>query len=308
MNFYFKDHNQDQIYLEVINNYNLAYWIAADIDLYVDSTNDISAYDYNRLIQQFNYATELFNNTDITLTNLKKDHKKSAEALRDFVDGCIQGFHFFKSSKKIDSESKEIELIGLLERENKFHIDYLRNMNPSHAEYLTIKSFSYINEIAADLLLVDPSLGTNTNKDRSNNIVAAFSKAKNVINYALKNVNCFDGIIDEFEIINSMRPDNLSHNDFLSLCDKNIEYMKLWREFYAVYEQFYQETLIEKSNIEEADLELVNHETQKYQAQINIFAIDIIQSTLSFMGHDSPSFEIYSKRLLKNPLDFIKTA
>ena len=84
--------------------------------------------------------------------------------------------------------------------------------------------------------------------------------------------------------------------------------MKLWREFYAVYEQFYQETLIEKSNIEEADLELVNHETQKYQAQINIFAIDIIQSTLSFMGHDSPSFEIYSKRLLKNPLDFIKTA
>ena len=79
-----------------------------------------------------------------------------------------------------------------MERENKFHIDYLRNMNPSHAEYLTIKSFSYINEIAADLLLVDPSLGTNTNKDRSIKIVAAFSKAKNIINYALKNVNCFD--------------------------------------------------------------------------------------------------------------------
>lgn len=308
MNFYFKDHNQDQIFLEVINNYNLAYWIAADIDLYLDSTNDISAYDYNRLIQQFNYATELFNNTDITLTNLKKDHKKSAEALRDFVDGCIQGFHFFKSSKKIDSESKEIELIGLLERENKFHIDYLRNMNPSHAEYLTIKSFSYINEIAADLLLVDPSLGTNTNKDRSTKIVAAFSKAKNIINYALKNVNCFDGIIDEFEIINKMRPDSLNHDNFLDLCDKNIEYMKLWREFYAVYEQFYQDTLIENTNIEYSDFELVEYETQNYQAQINIFAIDIIQSTLRFMGIDTPTFEIYSKRLLKNPLNFIKTA
>ena len=70
-----------------------------------------------------------------------------------------------------------------------------------------------------------------------------------------------------------MRPDNLTYHDFLSLCDKNIEYMKLWREFYAVYEQFYEETLIEKSNIEEADLELVNHETQNYQAQIKEAAL-----------------------------------
>ena len=84
--------------------------------------------------------------------------------------------------------------------------------------------------------------------------------------------------------------------------------MKLWREFYAVYEQFYQDTLIENTNIEYSDFELVEYETQNYQAQINIFAIDIIQSTLRFMGIDTPTFEIYSKRLLKNPLNFIKTA
>ena len=75
MNFYFKDQNQDQIYLEVINNYNLAYWIAADIDLYVDSTNDISAYDYNRLIQQFNYATELFKEIEDFIGKKKDDYK-----------------------------------------------------------------------------------------------------------------------------------------------------------------------------------------------------------------------------------------
>ena len=37
MNFYFKDLNQDIRYIEVINTYNLAYWIATDASHYVEN-------------------------------------------------------------------------------------------------------------------------------------------------------------------------------------------------------------------------------------------------------------------------------
>ena len=178
-------------------------------------------------------------------------------------------------------------------------------MNSNHAEYLTMKSHSHINKIAEDLMLLDLDLNTKKNVDRSHSIVAGFGLAKKTINYALKNEYCFDGIIDEFKIINSMRPDSLTDTDFLDFCDKNINYMKLWREFYSINEQFYQEALIENSNLEESEYDLVQYETQNYQAQINIIGIDIVQSALRFMNVDVPSIEIYSKRLLKNPLSYM---
>ena len=59
------------------------------------------------------------------------------------------------------------------------------------------------------------------------------------------------------------------------------------------------------SNLEESDYDLVQYETQNYQAQINIIGIDIVQSALRFMNVDVPSIEIYSKRLLKNPLSYM---
>ena len=60
MNFYFKDLNQDIRYIEVINTYNLAYWIATDASHYVENKSDISAFDLNKLINQFKLAIDKY--------------------------------------------------------------------------------------------------------------------------------------------------------------------------------------------------------------------------------------------------------
>jgi len=81
-------------------------------------------------------------------------------------------------------------------------------MNPKHAEYLILKSYAQINEIAEDILLIDISTNSLENFERAKKIVTGFGLAKKTINYAIQNPASFDGMIDEFEIINASRTDS----------------------------------------------------------------------------------------------------
>ena len=200
MNFYFKDLNQDIRYIEVINTYNLAYWIATDASHYVENESNISAFDLNKLINQFKLAIDKYEHANNLSLFLKGHHKEAANALRQFVQMCLSDLNFYSEDKKTDSESHEINLLSQLDYEKNFQANYLCYMSPNSYEYLTLKSYSHINQIAEDLLLIDVNTNSNKNLERAKNIVAGFNLAKKTINRAIQNQASFEGMVDEFKI------------------------------------------------------------------------------------------------------------
>ena len=308
MNFYFKDPIQDIRYIEVTNTYNLAYWIATDANHFVENKSNISAFDLNKLINQFKLAIDTFEHANNLSMSLRGDHKIAANALRHFVNMCLDDLNFYSDDKKADSEAYEINLLSQLDHEKEFQANYLHFMNPNHAEYLTLKSYSHMNAIAEDMLLIDLSTNSIENFERAKNIVTGFNSAKTTINYAIQNPASFEGMIDEFEIINTSRSDNLNQQDFTKLCDMHIEYMKLWREYYSINEQTFRDIYIDNLSLEESEYDLIQHEALSYQSKINQYGIEISKLTLEFMNIDVPHIEVFSNKLIDNPLSFMRTS
>ena len=298
MNFYFKDPVQDIRYIEVTNTYNLAYWIATDANHFVENKSNISAFDLNKLINQFKLAVDTFEHANNLSMSLRGDHKIAANALRHFVNMCLDDLNFYSDDKKADSEAYEINLLSQLDHEKEFQANYLHFMNPNHAEYLTLKSYSHMNAIAEDMLLIDLSTNSIENFERAKNIVTGFNSAKTTINYAIQNPASFEGMIDEFEIINTSRSDNLNQQDFTKLCDMHIEYMKLWREYYSINEQTFRDIYIDNLSLEESEYDLIQHEALSYQSKINQYGIEISKLTLEFMNIDVPQIEVFQINLL----------
>ena len=307
MNFYFNDPSQDIRYIEVTNTYNLAYWIATDANHFVENKSNISAFNLNKLINQFKFAIDTFEHANNLSECLRGDHKIAANALRKFVQMCLDDLNFYAEDKKKDSEAYEINLLSQLDNEKEFQANYLHFMNPNDAEYLTLKSYSHMNQIAEDILLIDLSTSSIENFERAKNIVTGFNLAKTTISHAIKNPASFEGIIDEFEIINTFRSDNLNQQDFIKLCDMHIEYMKLWREYYSINEQTFKDIYIDNLSLEESEYDLIQHEALSYQSKINEYGIKISKLTLEFMNLDVPHIEVFSKKLISSPLSFIKT-
>jgi hypothetical protein len=307
MNFYFKDPRQDIRYIEVINTYNLAYWIAVDASHYEENESNITAFDLNKLINQYKLAIDTYEHAKNISSSLKGDHKIAANALKEFVRMCLNEFNFYSEDRAKDSESQEINFVSQINQEKDFQANYLHFMNPNHAEYLILKSYAQINQIAEDILLIDISTNSLENFERAKTIVTGFGLAKKTINYAIQNPTSFDGMIDEFEIINASRTDSLGQKDFLNLCDKNIEYMKLWREYYSINEQIFKDIYIDNLNLEESEYKLIQHEALSYHSKINAYGIEITKLTLEFMNIDVPEIEVFSTKLIGNPLSFMKT-
>lgn len=306
MNFYFKDPIQDIRYIEVTNTYNLAYWIATDANHFVENKSNISAFNLNKLINQFKLAIDTFEHANNLSMCLRGNHKIAANALKQFVHMCLDDLNFYSQDKKTDSEAYEINLLSQLDHEKDFQANYLHFMNPNHAEYLTLKSYSHMNEIAEDMLLIDLSTNSIENFERAKNIVTGFNLAKTTINDAIQNPASFEGMIDEFEIINTYRGDNLNQQDFTKLCDMHIEYMKLWREYYSINEQIFKDIYIDRLDLDKSEYDLIQHEALSYQSMINEYGIEISKLTLKLINIDIPFIEIFSKHLISSPLSFIK--
>ena len=146
------------------------------------------------------------------------------------------------------------------------------------------------------------------NLERAKNIVAGFNLAKKTINRAIQNQESFEGMIDEFKIINTFRAKSLTQQDFLKLCDKHIEYMKLWKEYFSINEQAFRDIYIDGLSLEESEYELIQHEALSYQSKINNYGIEISMLTLELMNIDVPHIEVFSNKLINNPLSFMRTS
>lgn len=305
MNFFNTNAEQDRIYLEASNQYNLAYWIAADIDHFVENKTNITAHEYSRLISQYKLAIRILNEGSVTAKQLINDHNKCAKALKGFVSVCIKEFDFFSKAEIKDSETKEMNMLMLIDKEKDFHEEFRKYLSPNEPEAFVFQSYSYMTAAIENLMFLDINSDPERKSVYADKIVNNFKLAKETIDSALQNEDCLDSLISEFVIISSNKNTILRDQDLLLFCNKNIEYMQLWREFYSLDEQFHRDIFFNIQEVEESEFNLVNHENMKYLAKINSIAIDICKSTLNIMGAEVPYIEIFSDKLITNPISYI---
>ena len=305
MKFFNKNQEQDLIYLEISNKYNLAYWIAADLDHYVEHKSNIRPHEYCKLIMQYKLAMDIFENAGYTSYQLVDDHKRCAEALKGFVGICLKEFNFYSKAENQDSEAEEINFLKIMDDERDFHKDFVEFLSPNEAEGYIIKSYSYMTSASESLMLLDSESNPKRNLRLAESAVSNFRLAKETIDDCLQNEDCLDGIIDEYLIMASKNTVNLKDNTPYEFCKKNVEYMGVWREFYSLNEQLYKDVFIDSLDIDDSDYDLVNHENVQYLAKLNSLAIDICRTSLILMGCELENFEIYSNKLIIDPISHL---
>lgn len=306
MKFYGKDIQQDHLFIKVLNQSNYAYWIASDLDHFVDSKDNISPYEYYKLINQYNLSIDILNRSDTQSNELDGDHKKCAVALSNFIKISLRNFKFFDTKIRSNSELKEILYIETIDQEKDFHEIYLHYLPEISAERAALKSFSYMSETVSDILMLDTEYDIEENNKISKKISKNFKLAKEEVEIALMNPSHFDYIINDLNIINAFSSDKLSKNNFKTLVDKNIYYLSLWKEFYYINEHFYYDLFSNKKDLEVTDFKLFDYESQKYSSEINNIAIDKTSYLLKYMNINIPNIEIFSNRLNKNIMKLLK--
>ena len=305
MKFFNKNKEQDLIYLEISNRYNLAYWIAADLDHYVENKSNISPHEYYKLILQYKLAVDIFEHAEYASYQLLDDHKRCAEALKGFVGICLKEFNFYSKAENQDSEAEGINFLKMMDDERDFHKDFVEFLSPNAAEGYIIKSYSLMTSASESLMLLDLESNPKRNLRLAESAVSNFRLAKETIDECLQNEDCLDGIIDEYLIMVSQNTAYLKDNAHYEFCKKNVEYMGVWREFYSLNEQFYKDVFIEPLDIDDSEYDLVNHENVQYLAKLNSLAIDICKTSLILMGYEVENFEIYSNKLIIDPISHL---
>ena len=305
MIFFNKNPEHDKNFLEIQTKINFCYWIAHDIDHFYQASKDsLNTFEYTKLKNQLNQIFNIFENINISSSDMNKKHKECLYALRDFTDSCLKEFDFVNNPKFQDSESEEINLLNLLYAEKNFHKIYLHHLHPKEMEAYVLRSFSLFSE-GGEMLVNLASELEFQNHDKieklSIDAIKSFRLARFEMERAIKEPNVIEYLLDELEIISDGL---LSEKDSKEFIELNFDYLKLWKEYFLSFERYCMD--IQEEGEDEACYEIFDFESKNCLSYINILAYKINMFYLKKMNVDMPNLEIFSQRIIKSPIDYIQ--
>ena len=306
MIFFNQNPEHDKNFLEIQTKINFCYWIAHDIDHFYQASKDsLNTFEYTKLKNQLNEIFNIFEDINISNSDMNKNHKECLYALRDFTDSCLKEFDFVKNPKLQDSESEEINLLNLLHVENKFHKIYLHYLHPKEMEAYVLKSFSLFSQ-GGEILVNLASELEFQNHDKIDKLsieaIESFRFARFQIENAIKDPNVIEYLLDELQIISNGVISEKDSKDFIEL---NFDYLRLWKEYFLSFERYCIDIQDEEGE-DEACFEVFDFESKNCLSYINILAYKINMFYLKKMNVDMPNLEIFSQRIIKSPIDYIQ--
>ena len=301
MNFYSNNQEQDRLFLEVSTKYNLAYWIAADIEHFVTNFPElISETDIDKIDQQYKTAMQIFNDAKNLSLNLTGKHRDCEHVLQKFIDFTIKDFDQNKPQELNDSESEGIKLLDAINIEEDFRNNFKKFLSGNDMELYVLISYSYFTK--AFLKMVDfSSIEDFDDPNRisltSREIVKNLAMARGILGECLSDEIWVDAVIDEFVI---MGTNSTSAKDMADYCNLNVEYAELWNEFYYVYAEFYKDFIDRNYEFDQLEFDLMSFESTKYLGKINIIAYKICRMILNFMNIEVARVELFTPRTIKS--------
>jgi len=126
MNFFGKDKKQDKLFVEIKNSFELIYWIAADVDHFVESYPEkINKKLLSIIFDNINKFNNFFNETLSKAESLSGIHKDCANLIKDYTKLSLEQFDFTKISNSSLEEKNDIHFLRLINAEAKFRDRYL---------------------------------------------------------------------------------------------------------------------------------------------------------------------------------------
>mgnify|MGYP001441165200 CR=1 FL=1 len=306
MNFYNNNETQDRLFMEIQIKYHLSYWIASDVDHFVENFSDLlSESDFNNLREQYIFALDIFKDANKRAFLLNGRHRSCEHTISKYIKKCLNDFKYPKLIDSIDSESEEIAMLEIISSHNEFSRDYIKYLSGGDMELYVINSYTFFSKAFTKMMCLN-SLLDKKNEDESlkvaHEIVSDLNTAKSILDQCLATKNWVDALIDEILIISSSRP---SKKDVSKFLESNIEFLQLWKELYFIYSEFYSNLIETGFGYDEVEYSIMSFESIKYLGKININAIKNCYIILDMMNINIPQVEIFSIRTIKNPLTYI---
>jgi len=306
MKFFNKNIKHDREFLELQTKLNFSYWIASDIDHFYESNKkNINKYEFMKLTKQYQKSLDMFNSVDIEGSNISTEHKSALYALRAFVKSCIELCDIKDDRSLLDSETFEINILQTIQIEKEFHKIFLSYLHPDEMEAFIIKSYVFFEkgcELLTKLISETELNNQEQIKKLSEKILMNFKNSREVLDQALSNTNTFELMLDELSIITK---GDLTEADVKDFSNLNTDYIKYWKEHVMAYER-YCLNLLNEDEEGGCHLEVLDFEINNYLGFINILAIKLNKFVLSKLDAQIPSLEVYSKRVVKSPVDYIE--
>jgi len=308
VNFFNQNIEQDRIFLELQTKLNFSYWIAADLEHYFDSCEkDINQFEYKKLLKQYKLAFDVFNSVDIEASRLSNKQQQCLEIHKEYTYECLTEELNFFNKKLTDSESEEIRVSHAINKHNDFQAQYMKYLHPNELESYLLRSYSYLGHAVEATLQLCSDLEFDDSKKISKGTCEAYKNfrlSRIELEMAIKDPYVLEGIIDEYAIIS---PIESSDKDIQKYCDMQFNFLRLWKDYFYTCENYYSQLFDHDDDAEcDAESKLFNYETQNYLGFINGISIRLHLFILRKLNVEVPKIEIYSSRIIKSPIDYIK--
>lgn len=304
MNFYGKNYQQDKYFIEIRSSLELIYWVASDLDHFVENYPELI--DKKVLDIIFSNSIKLknfFYKTKDKINILKGIHKKCAISLANYTEFCIEEFDYVQKKSK-EEESEDITFSRIIDADINYRDQFEKYYLKTDVEFYRSKAFRHLSIALSELIDFTVYIGNKSD----------LSLAENKRLNAIKHLSSADTVLKIGSRL--MELDDTHTRDFFIACSENTEismefYNQLQVDFnltlselFFVQSNFY--TQFDKGKIpEESEVKLVDYETAKYYGQLNKIGFDISKIILNIMNKEIPQFSLLSPLAIKNQLDFI---
>ena len=303
MIFYKKNNTHDRVFLELQTKLNLAYWIANDAEHYFQiSKNTINTFEYKKLIKQFEVASSVAQQVEAYKPNISSDHKNAIAILQDFVIHSINQLDFRKQAY---NEDEKLDLIKLAREQEQFNRKFVPFLHKREFESYLQNTYLYFTK--GMLSLVDEYWENNSShyvRNRRDSLINHLNTALSKLDAGINDPEALNFIMDECSIIGI---EKFSDNDIYKYINLHLDFMKMWKEFITTTKNSYDEIFSNNPNVdtEAEEISMLEYTQNNYLGIINILGIKINQMIIDKMNIEFPKTEIFSRRVIKNPLERI---
>ena len=308
MNFYNTNSDHDRKFLKLQTQLNFSYWIAADLEHYFDSCEkDINQWEYEKLLKQYGLALDVCNSVDIETFELSTEQRDCLIIHKEHTYKCITEELNFFDKKLADSESQEINAFHQINQHNNFQTQYMQYLHPNELESYLLRSYSYLGQAVVATLQLCSDLEFDDSKKIGKGAYEAYKNfrlSRKELEKAIKDPYVLEGLIDEYAIISDIKS---SDKDIQKYCDMQFYFLRLWKEYFYTCENYYSQLFDHHDDAEcDAESKLFNYETKNYLGFINGISIRLHLFILKKLNVEVPKIEIYSSRIIKSSIDYIK--
>jgi len=311
MKFFGKDLEHDRLFLELRAKYYLANWIASDVDSFISSDQiETFAAAKRRAKDQFLLSMDIVNDADNKMQEAHGEHKKCLGIISKHTHALIESFNFEIPLENVDEDF--ISSFTDIAQENfNFYQSYKVFSDESGYENnvaLATRQFEVgLIETYHLISSIEQISDANKISKQADAIKDIFLNAEEMMNATLNGKKSYEAFKFEFEILASKLCGSRANQELKEYYCKELihsltGYMKNFRELCSIAKSFHLNLVDDIEFLASEEFSFVFNQMEQYQAKITKYAIENNLTELELLEVKMPHIEIFSRRLINDPI------